>query len=241
MGFFTVAFAWNTIVLAPLREAESIPIRESRSLRYPVDLKKDNSSAWNVILVSGTSKYNVPVLNWVFVGEGTYRFWQPWGGMVVCCGGYPVIWRKSKWIQCLVSIPQLTYTRAPMHLFATTPMSLSVITFRCPYQADVLVTVNFTKLGIASNSIANGSTNSVQVMVGSIPDIVHRTEIPALLLPGVNVVGFAKQYILQQFKNHPLSTLGLFAVSFSTILPSFPWTWLSVWVNSLTRPSYSQK
>ena len=92
-------------------------------------------------------------------------------------------------------------------------MTLDAVAFRCPYKANLLVTVNFTKLGDS----ADGDTSSVvQVMLGSVADdpteVIRRTEVPALLIPGVNFVGFAKMYILQKFKNPRLSTLGLFGV-----------------------------
>ncbi len=97
------------------------------------------------------------------------------------------------------------------------PMTLDAIAFKCPYKANVLVTVNFTKLGVASNSIADDSRSSVQVMVDSVTDNpvggIRRTEIPILLIPGINLIGFAKLHILQKFKRQSLSTLGLFWVS----------------------------
>jgi len=98
-------------------------------------------------------------------------------------------------------------------LFTNTPMTLNAIAFKCPYKADVLVIVNYTKLG----GSADGGINSVvQVMLGSVTDnptaVIRRTEVPALLIPGVNFVGFAKMHILQKFKTPTLSTLGVFGV-----------------------------
>ena len=98
-------------------------------------------------------------------------------------------------------------------LFTDAPMTLNAVAFRCPYKANLLVTVNFTKLGDS----ADGTTSSVvQVMLGSVVDdpteVIRRTEVPALLIPGVNFVGFAKMHILQKFKKPRLSTLGLFGV-----------------------------
>jgi len=92
-------------------------------------------------------------------------------------------------------------------------MTLNAIAFKCPYKADVLVLVNYTKLG----GSADGGINSVvQVMLGSVTDdptaVIRRTEVPALLIPGVNFVGFAKMHILQKFKMPKLSTLGVFGV-----------------------------
>src|SRR6266571_7934627 len=65
-------------------------------------------------------------------------------------------------------------------LFTNAPMTLDAVAFKCPYKANLLVTVNFTKLGDS----ADGATNSVvQVMLGSVADnpteVIRRTEVPA--------------------------------------------------------------
>jgi len=44
-------------------------------------------------------------------------------------------------------------------------MEADAITYECPGETDILVTVNFTVLGMSS-TIFNGSENSVQVMIG---------------------------------------------------------------------------
>jgi len=97
------------------------------------------------------------------------------------------------------------------------PMILDAIAFKCPYKANILVTVNFTRLGVTSSSVADDSRSSVQVMVDSAADDpvggIRRTEIPIILIPGINLIGFAKLHILQKFKRQSLSTLGLFWVS----------------------------
>ena len=101
-------------------------------------------------------------------------------------------------------------------LFTNSPMTLDAIAFKCPYKADLLVTVNFTKLGDEDTSVGSPV---VQVMLGSVADdpteVIRRTEVPALLIPGVNFVGFAKMHVLQRFKDSRPSTLGLFAVGHS--------------------------
>jgi len=93
-------------------------------------------------------------------------------------------------------------------------MEADAITYECPGETDILVTVNFTALGMSS-TIFNGSENSVQVMIGGdspTPDIIRRTDSPVSLIPGWNGVGFAKPYMLHKFGNQALSTLGIFMV-----------------------------
>ncbi len=55
----------------------------------------------------------------------------------------------------------------------------------------------------------------VQVMIGYTPDtsdIVTRTETPVMLMPGMNLVGFAYQHRVRRFRSPTLATLGLFQV-----------------------------
>ena len=123
-------------------------------------------------------------------------------------------------------------------------MTLNAIAFKCPYKADLLVTVNYTKLGDSGD----GRINSVvQVMLGSVTDnpteVVRRTEVPALLIPGVNFVGFAKMRILQKFKRPRLSTLGLFGVGHRTrpLCADFFLKHPSFFFLSHTKPSSFQR
>ena len=44
-------------------------------------------------------------------------------------------------------------------------------------------------------------------------EVIRMTEIPVVILPGENVVGFAKQHVLQRIKSPISSTLGLSNVS----------------------------
>ena len=52
-------------------------------------------------------------------------------------------------------------------------------------------------------------------MIGHDPDasaVVRRTELPVVLLPGMNLLGFARQHIVQQFSFPGLATLGISGV-----------------------------
>ena len=81
----------------------------------------------------------------------------------------------------------------------------------CP---DLLVTVNFTMLGISSDSMEDAPTNSVQLLVGLIhdtPTVIGRTS-PTTLIPGVNLIGIVNLSVRQTMSNSKFASLGLFDV-----------------------------
>jgi hypothetical protein len=83
------------------------------------------------------------------------------------------------------------------------------------FQPDLLITVNFTTLGLSIDSISDIPKNSVQIMVAmtnNTEDVVLMTK-PTNLLPGVNLIGMTSLEIHQTFKNPALSLFGLFKVS----------------------------
>jgi len=50
--YLTVGFTWSLAIIGPLKETQSIPVREYRSLYYPDnDLKSSKTDIWNVIVV----------------------------------------------------------------------------------------------------------------------------------------------------------------------------------------------
>ncbi|KAF8170386.1 hypothetical protein BJ912DRAFT_997456 [Pholiota molesta] len=88
------------------------------------------------------------------------------------------------------------------------------------FQPDLLVTVNFTTLGIATDTITDIPSNSVQVMVAMTNrtiDVMSMT-VPTTLIPGVNLVGIASMEIHRKFKNPGLSWFGLFESMQSTVI-----------------------
>ena len=109
-----------------------------------------------------------------------------------------------------------------------TPASFQLVTFQCPDDAiddpegrdldlsifypDILVTVNFTMLNITSNSIGTTRRDSVHVILGrtnNTLDIVKMMS-PTFLIPGVNLVGFLRYELRQQFSEKvPISAFGL--------------------------------
>ena len=237
--YFTIAFAWNTIIIAPIREAASIPLRALKSLHRPNDdLTTGVSDVWNVIVVCSKP--------FVFdqIAKSIYNIWFVQGRPIEVgpnltnnslslarasavevvllsneSNSESVHFTSYTWSYIFTSgtpcrLTSWQSTDLPQKdLFTNTPMKLDAIAFECPYnpKANLLVAVNFAKLGDS----AIGSS-VVQVMLGSVADdpteVIRRTEVPALLIPGNNFVGFAKMHILQKFKRPKLSTLGLFGV-----------------------------
>ena len=81
-------------------------------------------------------------------------------------------------------------------------------------QPDLLVTVNFTTLGISSDHQDFTSIDSVQVyyaLTDDIHDTVMKTP-PTTLVSGVNLIGMVKLGIRHEFVNLHKSSSGLYSV-----------------------------
>ena len=79
--------------------------------------------------------------------------------------------------------------------------------------------VNFTRM-YNIQAYSTSSMHSVTVMVGhsqDISSIIRHTETPVTLNDGMNIVGFAHQHIVRQFRYPGLSVFGLFTVRFLDI------------------------
>jgi len=79
---------------------------------------------------------------------------------------------------------------------------------------DIFVTINFTALPVASTERRYLGSDSVFVMLSYTNDTkqaVTHTK-PSLLIPGIDLIGIENVRVQQTFKNHALSTLGLFDV-----------------------------
>ncbi|KAF9482411.1 hypothetical protein BDN70DRAFT_930098 [Pholiota conissans] len=85
---------------------------------------------------------------------------------------------------------------------------------------DLLVTVNFSALGIPIDTITDVPKNSVQVMVANTnkTDNVVLMTIPTTLMPGVNLIGLIYSEIYQVFTDPGLSLSGLFDSTQSIII-----------------------
>jgi hypothetical protein len=97
------------------------------------------------------------------------------------------------------------------------------LSFGCNYsgiQPQILITVNFTQLN--ANSDSSLDFPFLHVMMGNTNDtdeIIRMTETPAVILPGENIVGFAKQHVLQHLRSQIYATLGMGGV-YDTIVMS---------------------
>lgn len=82
-------------------------------------------------------------------------------------------------------------------------------------QPDLLVVVNYTTIGVPSNTPIDISRNSVQLMVGltNNTDYVVGKTSPTTLIPGLNVVGALNIAVRRQFKSPMMSSFGMFDVS----------------------------
>jgi hypothetical protein len=83
---------------------------------------------------------------------------------------------------------------------------------------DLLVTINFTTLGINAPFPSNYILRTVSIVVGlhrDVLDVIHNT-LPIPLVPDAHLVGGVIQTIREQFKRPGLASLGVF----SSVCPS---------------------
>ena len=99
------------------------------------------------------------------------------------------------------------------------PVYLDSVTFPLPnpnYTPDLLITLNFTAIGLQVSTMSDLYRHSVQIMIGLTNDshtVLERT-VGTTILPGVNLVGVVTWDLRQVLKNPRLSALGgLFDVS----------------------------
>ena len=84
------------------------------------------------------------------------------------------------------------------------------------FSNNMAIGINYTALWdmLGANGLYG---QAVQIVIGHIPDpsvVVRRTEWPVVLLPGSNILGFARQHIEQRFRYPGLATLGISTVCF---------------------------
>ena len=89
--------------------------------------------------------------------------------------------------------------------------SRSFISFFCKSSRQIFVSSNYSSVFLQEWALVE----PVQVMIGYTSDtsnIISRTETPVMLMPGMNLVGFAYQHRVRRFRSPILATLGLFQV-----------------------------
>ena len=80
---------------------------------------------------------------------------------------------------------------------------------------DLLITVNFTALGVSAESLVDARQSAVSILVGltnNTADIVENT-IPTPLFPGSHLCGSTSRELRRRFVKPPLASLGFFSVS----------------------------
>ena len=95
-------------------------------------------------------------------------------------------------------------------------------TFRCgeyiSWDNDILVTINFTSLPVASIETAHQHWQSALVMLSFTNDtrktVIHTR--PSRLAPGIDLIGISQSHIRQTFKSRALSVFGFFDVRSKT-------------------------
>ena len=100
--------------------------------------------------------------------------------------------------------------------------NVTVVVFDCPFGdvfPDLLITVNFTTLGINATFPSNAIFRAVSIVVGLTTnplDVIHNTW-PIPLVPDMHLLGGVIPTIRKQFKRPVLASLGVF----SPVRPSF--------------------
>ena len=95
--------------------------------------------------------------------------------------------------------------------------SVKMVVFDCPLGdvlwPDVLITVNFTTLGINATFPSNSTFSAVSIVVGMHRDIVGviRDTWPIPLVPDAHLLGGVIQTIREQFRRPGLASLGIFS------------------------------
>jgi len=95
--------------------------------------------------------------------------------------------------------------------------NITIVVFDCPFgggsqQPDLLITVNFTTLGIDATA-SNSPLSAVSIVVGlhmDTLDIIRNTW-PIPLLPDAHLLGGVIRTVREQFKRPVLASLGVFS------------------------------
>jgi len=79
---------------------------------------------------------------------------------------------------------------------------------------DLLISIDYTKIGLPRDDLVSTTTNSVEVYIGLTNNsltAVYRT-LPTTIPPGVNLMGTLSLELRQLYKNVEVSALGIFSV-----------------------------
>lgn len=89
---------------------------------------------------------------------------------------------------------------------------------------DLLITVNFTALGIKSDTLIDTRLSAVSIVVGLTHDTAHVVEntLPTPLIAGAHLFGGVARGFRQRFDNPCMAALGVFSVRDLIHLPFIP-------------------
>lgn len=211
------------VFLGPIQETGLTPTKDLRSLELPLFLKGDTLT-WNVVLVTpwyipylGRSDLEdfssvanvtplwdnqIPKANLPCLYDPLAKYFLPQGTEPEGITGF----RVDKF-SCNSRLP----------ILQDTPTS-----FPLPdpnFTPDLLITLNFTKIGLPVDVMSDSYRNSVQIMIGLTNDtrtVVERTH-GTTILPGVNLLGVITWDLRQLLKSPRLSAFASLFDSYETI------------------------
>jgi hypothetical protein len=185
------------VVVEPVRETALTPVRDSRTLGFPNDFPS-KGNIWNVVVGKPIDKD---------------------ASAVDISPAVKVVYLNDD-VASTTDCPRAQNGALGNRLYAIyDKVALNIATFQCPPSLedrgaypDILVTVNFTLLTIATNTTGKTRWNSVQVLLGRTDDTIDvaRRTAATTLIPGMNLVGIADRQIRQVSTNPSAAALGVF-------------------------------
>ncbi|EDQ99260.1 uncharacterized protein LACBIDRAFT_335177 [Laccaria bicolor S238N-H82] len=202
------------VFLGPIQETGLTPTKDLRSLELPLFLKGDTLT-WNVVLVT---PWYIPYLGRSDLEDfSSVANVTPLWDNQIPKANLPCLYDPlAKYF-----LPQGTepegITGFRVDKFSYTPTS-----FPLPdpnFTPDLLITLNFTKIGLPVDVMSDSYRNSVQIMIGLTNDtrtVVERTH-GTTILPGVNLLGVITWDLRQLLKSPRLSAFASLFDSYETI------------------------
>jgi len=180
-----LGFAFSSLIVDPAREASKLPVMTSFSANDP-----KNWTSENVYIVVG-----IPLTQFS-AGSLKINFFDVAKGVTVS-GCRPT----------------------EFNLYEPVAQAQSVFYYSafgpCEATGRLDISVNFTTISRLQFEDFD-PRSMVQVILGHTNDtsaVIRHTEIPVVLTDGMNIAGFAHQYLVRQFKYPRLSVFGLFSPS----------------------------
>jgi hypothetical protein len=216
--FLIVSFSLTNVVVEPIRETNLLPIRATHSDGFPSNLWVDSCQDTKRYSCKPPTVLNVLVARPSISALGDDKKIEKFPAVRVA------IFDDSKADPSALSCDLVQQaTRQVKGRLIGANITWNFLSFGCKYsgiQPQILITVNFTQLN--ANFVSSLDFPFLHVMMGNTDDtdeIIRMTETPAVILPGENIVGFAKQHVLQHLRSQMYATLGMSGV-YDTIVMS---------------------